>query len=147
MWDQFKSTLEDCLCPPGNGVFTVNTGKERKTKLHQALYGTTENVDALWKDKLNDLPAAGKAVILGVCSDCGGGILRGANWGPLFLRNTLLDLHPDVKAYDIGDIRVIPHLLHDKYMNEATITNCRKALYKDENAKYSVAPLSITQDV
>ncbi|NQZ08978.1 MAG: arginase family protein [Algicola sp.] len=147
MWDQFKSTLEDCLCPPGNGVFTVNTGKERKTKLHQALYGTTENVDALWKDKLNELPAAGKAIVLGVCSDTGGGILRGANWGPLFLRNTLLDLHPDVKAFDIGDIRVIPHLLHDKYMNEATITNCRKALYKDKNAKYSVAPLSITQDI
>lgn len=147
MWDKFKSTLEDCLCPPGNGVFTVNTGKERKTKLHQALYGTTENVEALYKEKLNELPTAGKAVILGVSSDCGGGILRGANWGPLFLRNTLLDLYPDLKAYDMGDIRVIPHLLHDKYLNEATITNCRKALYKDENAKHSVAPLSITQDV
>jgi agmatinase len=147
MWKQFKSTLEDCLCPPGNGVFTVNTGKERKVKLHQTLFGGTENVDQLWKDKLAELPDVNKAVILGVCSDCGGGILRGANWGPLFLRNALLEQHPDVEVYDMGDVRIIPHLLHDKYMNEATISNCRKALYQDENSPHSVAPLAITEDV
>jgi agmatinase len=147
MRDELRSTLEDCLCPPGNGVFTVNTGKERKVKLHEALFGTTENVDQLWKEKLAELPAANKAVILGVCSDCGGGILRGANWGPLFLRNTLLEQHPDLDVYDMGDVRVIPHLLHDKYINEATITNCRKALYQDKDSAHSVSPLSITEDV
>jgi agmatinase len=147
MWSQFKSALEDCLCPPGNGVFTVNTGKERKTQLHQALFGTTENVDALWKEKLNDLPSSGKVTMLGICSDCGGGILRGANWGPLFLRNALLDLYPDLDVYDMGDIRVIPHLLHDKYLNDATIENCRKALYQDPQSSHSIAPLSMTEDI
>ncbi len=147
MWPQFKTTLAACLCPPGNGVFTVNTGKERKTRLHQALYGTTENIDGLWKTLLDTLPNAGKAVILGVSSDCGGGILRGANWGPLFLRNSLLELHPELDTFDLGDIRIIPHLLHDKYLNQATISNCRKALYQDPNSTYSVSPLSITEDV
>ncbi|MFT5161633.1 MAG: agmatinase [Alteromonadaceae bacterium] len=146
MWSAFKSSIEACLCPPGNGVFTVNTGKERKTMLHQALYGTTQNIDNLWKAQLNTLPDAGKAVVLGVCSDTGGGILRGANWGPLFLRNTLLEQHPDIKVFDIGDIRIIPHLLHDKYMNQATIDNCRKALYHDSQSYYPVAPLSITEE-
>lgn len=147
MFTKFKATIEDVLCPPGNGVFTVNTGAQRKKALHEALYGTTENVEQLWKNKLDELPQADKAVILGVCSDCGGGILRGANWGPLYLRSTLLELHNDVKAYDMGDVRVIPHMLHDKYMNDETIKSCRKALYKDEQAEYSVAPLSITEDV
>lgn len=147
MFTEFKATIEDVLCPPGNGVFTVNTGKERKQVLHEALYGTTDDVENQWKQQLEQLPSAGKAVILGVCSDCGGGILRGANWGPLYLRSSLLELHKDVKAFDMGDVRVIPHMLHDKYMNDATIKSCRKALYQDENAEHSVAPLSITEDV
>ena len=135
-----------CLCPPGNGVFTVNTAKERKEALHKNLYGTTTNVSEIWKDSLNKLPESSNAVILGVASDCGGGILRGANWGPLFLRSSLLNLNPNLNCFDLGDIRVIPHLLHDKYLNEATITNCQKALYGNENS-YPVSPLTITENV
>ncbi len=144
---QFKNKLAQCLCPPGNGVFTVNTAKERKEQLHQAIFGQATNIDHLWKNTLNDLPEASNAVILGIASDCGGGILRGANWGPLFLRSTLLENYPKLNAFDLGDIRVIPHLLSDKYLNEATLANCRKALYQDDQSKFCVSPLSITEDV
>ena len=144
---EFYQKLTQCLCPPGNGVFTVNTAKERKAALHQSLFGTTENIDALWQDSLTKLGEANKAVILGIASDCGGGILRGANWGPLFLRDTLKKSHPQLTAFDLGDIRVIPHLLHDKYLNDATIANCRKALYQNEQADYPISPLSITENV
>ena len=41
---------------------------------------------------------------------------------------------------------MIPHLLHDKYLNDATITNCRKALYDDKDSSLPVSPLSITED-
>lgn len=143
----FKNKLVSCLCPPGNGVYTVNTAKERKELLHQTIFGQVTDIDNLWKCSLNDLPSASKAIILGVASDCGGGILRGANWGPLFLRSILLKNHPELTAFDLGDVRVIPHLLSDKYLNEATITNCRKALYQDENSEYAVSPLTITEDV
>jgi agmatinase len=143
----FQNKLEQCLCPPGNGVFTVNTAKERKEALHQTIFGQATNIDNLWKKYLHELPNASKAVILGIASDCGGGILRGANWGPLFLRSTLLEQYPELTAYDLGDIRVIPHLLADKYLNESTLANCRKALYQDENSPYCVSPLSITEDV
>ena len=143
----FKDKLENCLCPPGNGVFTVNTAKERKEQLHQAIFGQATDVDTLWKNTLNQLPEASNAVILGIASDCGGGILRGANWGPLFLRSTLIENYSELKAFDMGDVRVIPHLLADKYLNEATIANCRKALYQDENSSYCISPLSITEDV
>jgi agmatinase len=143
----FQNKLEHCLCPPGNGVFTVNTAKERKEQLHQKIFGQSTNIDDLWKKHLQELPQASKAVILGVASDCGGGILRGANWGPLFLRSSLIEQYPELTAYDLGDIRVIPHLLSDKYLNESTIANCRKALYQDEHSGYYVSPLSITEDV
>ncbi len=144
---EFYQKLSNCLCPPGNGVFTVNTAKERKEALHAALYGQTQAIESLWLDTLQTLPSAQKAVVLGIASDCGGGILRGANWGPLFLRSTLLKDFPELNAFDMGDIRVIPHLLHDKYLNEATIANCRKALYQDEHSPYPVSPLSVTEDV
>lgn len=144
---QFKDKLTQCLCPPGNGVFTVNTAKERKEQLHRTIFGQATDVENLWKSSLNDLSGASNAVILGVASDCGGGILRGANWGPLFLRSTLLESYPDFNAFDLGDIRVIPHLLSDKYLNEATLANCRKALYQNGQSELCVSPLSITEDV
>jgi agmatinase len=145
--NQLFQKVSSCLCPPGNGVFTVNTAKERKAALHQELYGTTEAVEQLWLDSLSKLSSSSKAVILGIASDCGGGILRGANWGPLFLRSTLLQRNPTLNAFDLGDIRVIPHLLHDKYLNEATISNCKKALYGTLDNEYSVSPLTITEDI
>lgn len=142
--------LENCLCPAGNGVFTVNTAKERKQALHLALYGDDDakKVEQNWKSSLLQLACDNnKAVVMGIASDCGGGILRGANWGPLFLRNTLLNQHQDLNYFDLGDVRVIPHLLHDKYLNKSTIENCRKALYQDPASSYPISPLSITENV
>ncbi|CBW27048.1 putative agmatinase [Halobacteriovorax marinus SJ] len=139
-------TTKSLLCPPGNGVFTVNTAKERKDKLHQALYKTTANIEQLWKDSIEENLESSSPLLLGVCSDTGGGIQRGANWGPLFLRNTLLEEHPELNYKDIGDIRVIPHLLHDKYLNDKTIENCRKALYDNGDSEHPVSALSLTEE-
>lgn len=143
----FIEKIQQSLCPPGNGVFTVNTAKERKEQLHQALFGQTDNIDQVWKESLSGLEGPQKAVMLGIASDCGGGILRGANWGPLFVRSTLLREFPQLSHFDMGDVRVIPHLLHDKYLNDPTIANCRKALYQDEASELAVSPLTITEDV
>lgn len=146
-WSDLYNKLTHCLCPPGNGVFTVNTAKARKQALHQTIYNQTTDIDNLWQASLQTMPEAGNAVILGIASDNGGGILRGANWGPLFLRSYLLAQYPQLKAFDLGDVRVIPHLLHDKYLNQATLANCKKALYQDPDSDYAVSPLSITEDV
>jgi len=144
---ELKKKLSQCLCPPGNGVFTVNTAKERKEQLHQTIFGQATDIDNLWKSSLDKLSDSSRAIILGIASDCGGGILRGANWGPLFIRTTLLEAYPNLNTFDLGDIRVIPHLLSDKYLNEATLANCRKALYQNPQSEYCVSPLSITEDV
>lgn len=144
---QFQAIAQDCLCPPGDGVYTVNTAKERKAVLRQQLFGQTEEVRALWLDTLAQLPAQNQAALLGIASDCGGGILRGANWGPLFLRLALLQQYPQSYPADLGDIRVIPHLLHDKYLNDDTVASCRQALYQDAQSQYPVSPLSLTETV
>ncbi|WP_196140462.1 arginase family protein [Aliikangiella sp. G2MR2-5] len=144
----FEKLANQYLCPPGNGVFTVNTAKERKESLHSALYGNVDEVETAWQKSLSTVSESDDfTVMLGVCSDTGGGILRGANWGPLFLRNAILAQHGDSYPLDMGDVRVIPHLLHDKYLNEPTIDNCRKALYQGEGEDLAVSPLSITEKI
>ena len=145
--------ISPLLCPPGNGVFAVNTGKKEREKIHDLLYGTIhENeVEKNWKDELLKLPTRPDLpVLLGVCSDCGGGEQKGANWGPLFLRQDFYELaQKKIKEQiiDIGDIKIIPHLLHDKYLNEETLKSCRLGLYKDERSLLPVSPLSMTEYV
>lgn len=135
--------LSQLLTLPGNGVYTVNTAKEKKEKLLEAYYGTKniEKAKVKWLKELDKLSPE-RPWVIGIPSDNGGGIQRGANWGPLILRQELLQ---DRKSFrDLGDVRVIPHLLHDKYLNDETIRACRKALYGKTN-KLPVSPLSITE--
>ncbi len=135
--------ITELLTLPGNGVFTVHTGKEKKARLLKAYYGTEdqEMAKVAWKKTISSLRPDCPWVI-GIPSDNGGGIQRGANWGPLALRQEILS---EKKSFiDLGDVRVIPHLLHDKYLNEKTITLCQKALYGKKN-KLPVSPLSIAE--
>lgn len=136
------------LTPPGGGVFTVNTAKEKKASLHQKLYGSAEAdvVNRAFAESLNDLSLLPleKVALLGVCSDCGGGIMRGANWGPLFIRERLYQGSLATRLTELGDVRVIPHLLHDKYLNDPTIEGCQKALFGEVN-QLPVSPLSMTE--
>lgn len=146
-WDKLKINLEFMLCPPGEGVHTVHTAQDKKDHLHKLIYNTSGVlVQEKWIDSLNLLPQSSKISLLGICSDTGGGIQRGANWGPLFIREYLQKYDLGLKYFDMGDIKVIPHLLHDKYLTEKTITNCQKAIYKDE-VNLPVSPLSIAEKV
>ena len=101
-----KSDYLPMLCPPGNGVFTVNTAKERKASLHQRLFNESapEKVESAWKNSLGDLGTKTKVALLGICSDCGGGIQRGANWGPLFIRQNTYENSPWYKKPEFLDL-------------------------------------------
>ncbi|MCO4754745.1 MAG: arginase family protein [Bacteriovoracaceae bacterium] len=132
------------LCTPGNGVYTVHTAKELKDEYHQKLYNTVDpkQVKNAWKESLNKLSSSSSPALLGITSDIGGGIQRGANWGPLFIRN-VLDV--DTKSIvDLGDTKTIPHFLHDKYLNKETIKKCQKELYG--SLDLPVSALSIAED-
>jgi agmatinase len=143
MNQDFLNKIFNYLSPPGNGVFTVHTAKENKDLIHKKIYNTTDPdlVIKKWKDSFALLDQSTKACLLGVTMDTGGGIQRGANWGPLFIRSVLeLDQY-----FDFGDVKTIPHLLHDKYLNEKTIKNCQKSIYNNSE-NLPVSALSITED-
>lgn len=143
----FEIFTQACLRAPGEGVFTVSNARERKAKLHKKLYGSGDDVKAKWLDHLKKSLSkdfSGVAT-LGICSDTGGGIQRGANWGPLFVRDAILDLG-QWPVLDLGDVAIVPQLLHDKYINQETLKNVRQALYEDANSSFPVSPLSIAEE-
>lgn len=134
------------LCPPGNGVYTVHTAKELKEFLHNKLYETVldSKVQEKWRDSIDNLERTNLPVVFGITMDTGGGIQRGANWGPLFIRSEILK-DSSVSFFDVGDTRTIPQLIHDKYLNEKTIKDCQKALY-EKHIDLPVSALSIAED-
>lgn len=133
-----------CLCPPGDGVYTVHTGQDKKNVYQNKLY--QGNIKENWRNSLISHYKSEDLCLLGIPSDTGGGIQRGANWGPLFIREFFTAQNPNIHFEDLGDIRVIPHLLHDKYLNEETMKECREALYLDRDSSYPVSPLSIVEN-
>jgi agmatinase len=143
----FIDFCKQCLRAPGDGVFTVSNAKEKRESLQKSLYGTHLNVQELWLNTLkkNLSENFDQTVVLGICSDTGGGIQRGANWGPLFLRQHLYK-NQQCDILDLGDTLVIPQLLHDKYLNAQTIRNVRQSVYGDSDLDLPVSPLSIAQE-
>lgn len=148
--NEFLSKIKLYMTPPGEGVFTVHTASDKRIHLQTKMFGpeavATKKVRAIWEESLTKTLPLSKCVILGIPSDTGGGIQRGANWGPLYLRESLINSREDLRAYDIGDIRVVPQLLHDKYLNEETIKNVRRVQYESESINLPVSPLSIAYD-
>ena len=88
--------LKPVLRPPGNGVFTVHTASDIIENVQQRLYGKNDQqeIKQAWENSLDSDER--KPLLLGVCSDCGGGIHRGANWGLyLFVSTFLIYLKTD----------------------------------------------------
>jgi arginase family enzyme len=145
------------LRPAGAGLHTVSTGRGAQLELQKALYGvgSAEAVDGAWRAALGTVASA-RVVILGIPSDCGAGLVRGAAYGPQGLRAALLAAEPHFRAWaagagvvDVGDVAVVPHLLHDEMVSEAQKRASRAALYPSlpeaERAPLPVAPLSIAE--
>ncbi len=135
----------------------MSTGREEQERLQQRLYGATNatDVEARFRDALARIAGA-KAIVLGIPSDVGAGFRRGANLGPQAIRSALLEEMPSFPAraaelgiVDIGDVFVVPQLLHDEMLSERQKTATRAALYpavtEDVRAGLPVAPLSIAE--
>jgi arginase family enzyme len=145
------------LRPAGGGIYTVSTGRAEQEALQRRLYHARDGaeVDVRWRAALDDIAAA-RVVILGVPSDCGAGLARGASFGPQAVRQAVLERAPDFAAIaraqrivDVGDVFTVPHLLHDEMLSAAQITASRAALYGSApaGAGLPVAPLSMTERV
>jgi arginase family enzyme len=150
--------LAQLLRPAGGGLFTVSTGRAAQLALQQALYDAASagDVDRAWRAALASIASA-RVVLLGIPSDCGAGLVRGAAYGPLALRQALLAGDPGFRGWaagriiDVGDVAVIPHLLHDDMVSEAQKRSARAALYPslppEVRAGLPVSPLSIAERV
>ncbi len=136
------------LRPAGRGIHTHSTGGGYAANLQRMLYGTDQSkeVASKWEDTLQTIRRA-EIILLGVPSDVGAGVMRGANFGPIGVREAYLSKY---KSYprnlaDIGDVICVPQLLHDEMLNDKQIKMTRKELYPDLSEALPVSPLSITE--
>lgn len=140
------------LRPAGGGLHLVSTGRAEQLELQRRLYRAADDaaVRARYEAALAAIPSA-RAVILAVPSDVGAGFQRGANLGPQAIRTALLEdgLWPDRLAahgvVDLGDIFVVPQLLHDEMLSEGQLAASRRALYPGVSEPLPVGPLSIAE--
>jgi guanidinobutyrase len=145
--------LAAMLRPAAGGLYVVSTGRAQQLEVQRQLYGVDreEDVQRLWRDSLEKIADA-RVIILGVPSDVGAGYLRGANLGPQAIRSTLLRDDKDFRArmerdriVDIGDVFVVPQLLHDSMVSAEQLAASRQALYGSRESTLPVSPLSIAE--
>ena len=149
--------LAALLRPAAGGLYVVSTGRAEQLEIQRALYGVDreEDIDRLWRASLERIADA-RVIILGAPSDVGAGYLRGANLGPQGIRSTLLREDKDFRArmerdriVDIGDVFVVPQLLHDSMLSEMQLAASRAALYPklspEVRGGLPVSPLSISE--
>lgn len=141
--------LRAFLRPPGKGLYTHSTGGGYASALLKMIYGTDspKEVQDAWEDGFQRIRRI-EGVILGVPSDVGAGIMRGANFGPIGVREAYLKTYSTYpkNVIDIGDVICIPQLLHDSMLNDTQIQASRAAIY-GRNLDLPVSPLSITEGV
>jgi guanidinobutyrase len=146
------------LRPAGGGIHTVSTGRQSRDALQRTLYDARdgEEVQAKWRAALAGIGTA-RVAVLGIPSDCGAGLVRGAAFGPEGVRAAVLRLCPDFSAraaragvLDVGDVFVVPQLLSDDMLSEEQRRWTRAALYGPAAAgdtDLPVAPLSVAERV
>jgi agmatinase len=145
------------LRPAGGGIHLVSTGRAEQLALQRLLYGAAseEGVGERWREDLARAQTA-PAVLLGIPSDVGAGYRRGASLAPSALRARLAAEEPGFLAraraaglVDLGDVRVVPQLLHDEMLSEPQKEASRRALFPDLDAAgraaLPVSPLSIAE--
>src|SRR5262245_37121495 len=153
--DDARDQLRAMLRPAAGGLYVVSTGRAAQLEVQRHLYGVSDETEIQKRFVAAlDRIASARAVILGVPSDVGAGYRRGANLGPQAIRSALIAADPGLRDWlerrgivDIGDVAVVPQLLHDDMLAPAQIAASRAALYKDAPpglaAQLPVSPLSI----
>jgi agmatinase len=148
------SELSQLLRPAGGGLYVVSTGRAEQEAMQRKLYCARNETEVTerWLASLAKIAQA-RVVVLGIPSDVGAGFLRGANIGPQAIRAHMLAEDPDYPAWceasgvvDLGDVRVVPQLLHDEMLAPAQIDASRRALNSDTpDRAMPVSPLSIAE--
>jgi agmatinase len=146
-----RERLERLLRPACGGIYTVSTGTSEQRRLQRRIYGaeSDDEVQVRWRASLDRLGRA-KVALLGVPSDVGAGFLRGANMGPQAIRRELLGtgswVYRDERIVDIGDVLVVPQLLHDEMLAPDQLARTCQTIY-GEPSGWPVSPLSVCEEI
>jgi len=104
---------------PGEGLLRVSTGLGSSFSLLKGAFSSKQYLH--WPEeflkRISNLKK-GPFQIIGIPSDSGGGICRGAAHGPLHIRKVLYAKHKDWAKNDLGDIPCIPQLLSDNTLSD-----------------------------
>jgi agmatinase len=149
-----RQELTSMLRPAGGGIFTVTTGRQAQLALQRQLYQVDAEkepekvIEARWLADLDRIASA-HVLLLGVPCDTGAGLIRGQNLAPEAIRqhileNRLCELRSNT-VVDLGDVRVVPHLLVDEMLSAATIADVQRVLY--QGLLLPVSPLSVAERV
>ena len=155
-----KPTLvfENLMRQPGDGIPVFSAGVGAAFDLQKQIYfhsgqrvNSEKDVRVAWKKSWQRLKKA-EVILIGVPTDTGAGIRRGAAYGPREIRKYLLKQSQYKKwlgtgaVVDLGDIYVNPHLLHDEMLSDQQKKKCREAMYpsapKGLRKKWPVSVLS-----
>ncbi len=149
--------LTHLLRPAGGGLYLVSTGLDAQRALQRRLYGAADEaeVQRRFAERLERLADA-KVLLLGVPSDIGAGFRRGASLAPAAIRTAMLEADPEwperaasLGVIDVGDVFVVPQLLHDDMLSRTQRTRAQRALYPKVavgvRSGLPVSPLSIEE--
>jgi agmatinase len=135
------------LKAPGCGLLALTTGSQQARALNERrIKGPAWG--APWAPEFaKRLKEEQPFWILGIPSDGGGGICRGAAHGPLRLREALYAKHADWARRDLGDVPVVPQLTQDVLLSERQKQRSGKALWGEAYAEgCPVSPLDLLED-
>jgi arginase family enzyme len=140
------------LRPAAGGLYVVSTGRAEQLAVQRTLYGvdTEAEVDRAFREALDRIARA-RIVMYGVPSDVGAGFRRGANLAPQRIRAELLSDQAfrtrmeREGVVDIGDVFVVPQLLHDDMLSPDQLAATRAVLYPGRTEALPVSPLSIAE--
>jgi agmatinase len=136
--------VSDILCSPGRGLLSVSTGGQDSEKFLKRWF-RSDNF-GVWKPLALKAAAQSGPLLIGVPSDSGGGIRRGAAHGPLALRECLFKIDSSWKDRDLGDVPCIPQLVHDSMYSSSQLEASGRALWGDAWAVgLPVSPLNILE--
>lgn len=145
------------LRPAAGGIHLVSSGRAEQLALQRRIYGASGEAEIASRHRADLARVAGaRALLLGVPSDVGAGYVRGASLGPQAIRARLVDEDPhwlerarEKGLVDLGDVLVVPQLLHDEMLSEGQKAASRRALFPDaaaaDAARLPVSPLSVAE--
>jgi arginase family enzyme len=147
--DEREALLDELACylrPPGQGIYTVSTGRQALLAKTRAYLGESWDPERPWREQLARVVGA-KFAMLAIPSDTGAGIMRGAARGPEAVRAAL----GHAPVLDLGDVFSIPQLLDEEMLSDSNRMRCQDSLWPElpeaRRRTLPVSPLGMAERV